>query len=143
MKVVTSAISTSELNRAWEITPWSSARLRTISSVRPRVFISVAEHRRLAPVEAGDAGGEHRAAELAGDRHHAEDSCEQDQLRADEGEDVGAQPGEDEEEGQQDGDDEVLDPVGDVLGEAGVAGHDQAGRRNRRRSAPMPIDSVV
>ena len=41
MNVVTSAISTSIANSASEITPFSSARFRTISSVRPRVFISV------------------------------------------------------------------------------------------------------
>ncbi len=41
MNVVTRAISTSEAKSASEITPASSARLSTISSVRPRVFISV------------------------------------------------------------------------------------------------------
>ena len=41
MNVVTSAMITSMANRASEITPFSSARLSTISSVRPRVFISV------------------------------------------------------------------------------------------------------
>ena len=41
MKVVTSAISTSAANSASEMTPFSSARLSTISSVRPRVFMSV------------------------------------------------------------------------------------------------------
>ena len=41
MNVVTSAISTSIANRASEMTPSSSARFSTISSVSPRVFISV------------------------------------------------------------------------------------------------------
>ena len=41
MNVVISAISTSAENNAAEITPLSSARLRTINSVSPRVFISV------------------------------------------------------------------------------------------------------
>ena len=41
MNVVTSAINTSAANSASEITPFSSARLSTISSVSPRVFISV------------------------------------------------------------------------------------------------------
>ena len=41
MNVVTSAMITSIANSASEITPFSSARLRTISSVRPRVFMSV------------------------------------------------------------------------------------------------------
>ena len=40
MNVVTSAMITSIANSASEITPFSSARLSTISSVRPRVFIS-------------------------------------------------------------------------------------------------------
>ena len=52
MKVVTSAMITSIANSASEITPFSSARFSTISSVRPRVFISSADHRRRAPVEA-------------------------------------------------------------------------------------------
>ena len=41
MNVVTSAMITSIANSASEITPFSSARLSTISSVRPRVFMSV------------------------------------------------------------------------------------------------------
>ena len=41
MNVVTSAMITSDANSAFEITPFSSARLSTISSVSPRVFISV------------------------------------------------------------------------------------------------------
>ena len=41
ISVVTIAITTSAANRAAVITPRSSARLRTISSVSPRVFISV------------------------------------------------------------------------------------------------------
>ena len=40
MNVVTSAISTSAANSASEMTPFSSARLSTMSSVRPRVFMS-------------------------------------------------------------------------------------------------------
>ena len=41
MNVVTSAMITSIANRPSEMTPFSSARFRTISSVRPRVFMSV------------------------------------------------------------------------------------------------------
>ena len=41
MNVVTSAMITSIANSASEITPFSSARLSTISSVSPRVFMSV------------------------------------------------------------------------------------------------------
>ena len=41
MKVVTSAMITSIANSVSEIAPFSSARLSTISSVSPRVFISV------------------------------------------------------------------------------------------------------
>ena len=41
MKVVTSAMITSIANSASLMTPFSSARLSTISSVRPRVFMSV------------------------------------------------------------------------------------------------------
>ena len=41
INVVTIAISTSIANSAGEMTPTSSARLSTISSVSPRVFISV------------------------------------------------------------------------------------------------------
>ena len=41
MNVVTSAMITSIANSASEITPFSSARFSTISSVSPRVFISV------------------------------------------------------------------------------------------------------
>ena len=40
MNVVTSAMITSAVNSACEIAPVLSARLSTISSVRPRVFIS-------------------------------------------------------------------------------------------------------
>ena len=40
MNVVTSAMSTSAANSASEITPFSSARLSTMSSVSPRVFMS-------------------------------------------------------------------------------------------------------
>ena len=53
MNVVTSAMITSIANSASEMTPFSSARLSTISSVSPRVFISVPMHGRGAPVEAG------------------------------------------------------------------------------------------
>ena len=41
MNVVTSAMITSAANSASVMTPFSSARFSTISSVRPRVFISV------------------------------------------------------------------------------------------------------
>ena len=53
MKVVMIAIRTSIANSASEMTPSSSARFRTISSVRPRVFISVpmtADRRQSKPV---------------------------------------------------------------------------------------------
>jgi len=40
MNVVTRAMITSAANSAGEMTPFSSARLSTISSVSPRVFIS-------------------------------------------------------------------------------------------------------
>ena len=59
---------TSIANSALEITPFSSARLSTISSVRPRVFISVPITADAAPVEAGDPRGDRRADELADDR---------------------------------------------------------------------------
>ena len=52
MNVVTSAITTSIVNSCGEITPRSRPMLSTISSVRPRVFISApiaAESRRLKP----------------------------------------------------------------------------------------------
>ena len=41
MRVVTTAMITSIANSVGEIAPASSAKLSTISSVRPRVFISV------------------------------------------------------------------------------------------------------
>ena len=41
ISVVTTAMITSIANSAFEIAPASSARLSTISSVSPRVFISV------------------------------------------------------------------------------------------------------
>ena len=75
MNVVTSAMITSIANSASEITPFSSARLSTISSVSPRVFISVpitAEARQSKPV---DARGDHRAEELADDRHGDQDAA--------------------------------------------------------------------
>ena len=53
MNVVTSAMITSIANSASLMTPFSSARLSTISSVRPRVFISVpitADSRQPSPV---------------------------------------------------------------------------------------------
>ena len=53
MNVVTSAMITSAANSASLMTPFSSARLSTISSVSPRVFISVpstAESRQPRPV---------------------------------------------------------------------------------------------
>ena len=52
MNVVTSAITTSIVKSCVEMTPRSSPMFRTISSVRPRVFISApiaAESRRLKP----------------------------------------------------------------------------------------------
>ena len=68
MNVVTSAMITSIANRASEITPGSSARLSTISSVSPRVFISVADHGRARQPKPGQAGGDRRPDELADDR---------------------------------------------------------------------------
>ena len=68
MNVVTSAMITSIANSASEITPFSSARLSTISSVSPRVFISVpitAEARQSKPVSRAAIVG---AEELADDR---------------------------------------------------------------------------
>ena len=111
MNVVTSAMSTSAANSASEITPFSSARLSTISSVRPRVFISVpitAEARQSKPVS--------RAAitaptNLPDDRHRDQHAGDQPQLRPVEQADVGPQAGVGEEQRQQQDDDEVLDPA--------------------------------
>ena len=69
MNVVTSAMITSIANSASEITPFSSARFSTISSVRPRVFISVpitADARQPKPAE---PRRDRRAEQLADDRH--------------------------------------------------------------------------
>ena len=53
MNVVASAMITSAANSASEMTPFSSARLSTMSSVSPRVFMSApitADSRRPSPV---------------------------------------------------------------------------------------------
>ncbi len=75
MKVVTSAMITSIANSASEMTPFSSARLSTISSVRPRVFISVpitAESRQPKPVRrAAMRGAEELADDRDGEQHAA------------------------------------------------------------------------
>ena len=68
ISVVTSAMITSAANSTLEIAPTSSARLSTISSVSPRVFISVpitAEARQSKPAH---ARRDRRTGELADDR---------------------------------------------------------------------------
>ena len=89
MNVVTRAISTSIANSASEITPSSSARFRTISSVRPRVFISVPMTVDGAPVEAGQPRRDRRAEELAEDREGDQHERHQPQLGPVEQADVG------------------------------------------------------
>ena len=69
MNVVTSAMSTSIANSASEITPASSARFSTISSVRPRVFISVPITAAGRQPKPGQASGHQRPDELADDGH--------------------------------------------------------------------------
>ena len=89
MNVVTSAMSTSIANSASEITPFSSARFRTISSVRPRVFISVpitADRRQSKPVR---RAAMRRAEQLADHRDGDQHERQQPQLGAVEQADVG------------------------------------------------------
>ena len=118
MNVVTSAMSTSAANSASEMTPFSSARLSTMSSVRPRVFMSAPITADSRQPQAHDARGEHRAAELARDGHHEQHDREHDELDAVEQQHVGLQARVGEEQRQQQQDDEVLHAVGDVLGQA-------------------------
>ena len=126
MNVVTSAMITSIANSASEMTPFSSARFSTISSVRPRVFISVPitnDARQSKPViRAAIVGAE----QLADDRDDDQHERDQPQHRPVEQTDVRSQAGVGEEQRQQDDDDEVLDPVRDVLGQPRVARHDHA-----------------
>ena len=74
MNVVTSAMITSIANSASEMTPFSSARLSTISSVRPRVFISVpitAEARQSKPVSRAAIVAPNELADDRDDDQHA------------------------------------------------------------------------
>lgn len=73
-----------------------------------------------------DARGEQRSAELAGDGDDEQRRGQEDELCTVEQEEVGLQARVGEEERQQERHHEVLDTVGDVLGEPGVARHDGA-----------------
>ena len=98
MNVVTSAMITSIANRASEITPFSSARFRTISSVSPRVFISVPMTVDARQSKPGQPRGDQRAHPLADDRDAISTPVIATELRPVEQPDVRAQPGEREEQ---------------------------------------------
>ena len=123
MNVVTSAMSTSIVKSAGEITPSSRPMFSTISSVRPRVFISAPRPTTPASV-AGDARATAIAAShlpaIATATDHARVRPRAPGGRAGR---LGLQAGDDEEERQQHDGDEVLEPPRDVVAEVGAAGH--------------------
>ena len=108
--------------------PRSRPMLSTISSVRPRVFIkapSADESRQLKPLyRAASMAPIHLPTTATTNRINATtQSCQRSSEPI-----CDLEPGDDEEERQQHRDDEVLEPAAHVLGQPGMARHDQADR---------------
>ena len=126
ISVVTSAITTSAVNSAGVITPASSARLSTISSVRPRVFI-------IAPSAAELRHGRfisRAATSVPPNLPTIATAISPSVIRISDGRpeqpDVGAKARVGEEQREQQRQHEVLDALGHLVGKPGVARHDHA-----------------
>src|SRR6202035_509387 len=156
MTVVTTAMRTSMAKVVGDSTRRSSPMLSTISSIRPRVFMRTpraddsrqgrpvrrgggsrapdlpagvhenAEGGRLAPGQAGQAGGGQRAAELAGAGDSHDGAADQPLASALDEADLGPHAGEGEEDGGQKDDQHALEPVGELAADEAGVGDDDA-----------------